>query len=66
MKKIKNFKLENYYGNDGSQNYLLFQRISNTFKAWKFKELSDESIKSPGKPDNSLAPKLKWILNLKK
>ena len=36
------------------------------FKAWKFKGLSDESIKSPGKPDNSLAPKLKWILNLKK
>lgn len=45
-----------YFGNDGSQNYLIFQRIADpfiiltgdteTFTAWKFGGLSNESISS--------------------
>ena len=68
MKKIKNFKFQRYFGNDGSQNYLLFQHISDTFKipavdtetviTWKSKGLSDKSIKSSITPGNSLVPKL--------
>ena len=54
---------------------MIIQPISKAFRiptgdietiiAWKFKELSDESIKPPTTPGNSLTPKLKCIHNLK-
>ena len=56
------FKDKNYFEEEGSQNYLVFQIMKTFFKKigdaesileWKFKGLSDESIKTP---NNSLAP----------
>ena len=52
-------------GGDGSQVYLIFQPVYNYFKfitntnyisSWKFKGLSDESIKPFLTSDNSLTP----------
>ena len=67
LKKLKTFDLsyfigKNYFENDGTQNYLVFQPIDNYLKfnpktgllsEWKSKGLSDKIIKPP---DTSLAP----------
>ena len=67
LKKVKTFDLsyfigKNYFGNDGTQNYLAFQSIDNYLKfnpktgllsQWKSKGLSNKIIKPP---DTSLAP----------
>ena len=67
LKKLKTFDLsyfigKNYFENDGTQNYLLFQPINNYLKfnsktdlllEWKSKGLSDKVIKPP---DTTLAP----------
>ena len=54
--------------NDGTENYLGFQRLHRYFNLiantkyiseWKSKGLSDESIKPPSTSDNSLSP-LSW------
>ena len=69
LKKLKAFdssyvKGKNYFvGDDDTQNYLVFQPMFKYFKkivsngrisAWKSKELSDESIKTPSISDNIL------------
>ena len=55
---------------DGSQNYLAFNHFIDILKrmlivmiilAWKFKGLSDKSIKPPAAFNNSLAPGLNHI-----
>ena len=61
------FRGKNYFvGDDGTQNYLVFQTMYKYFKKivdtegiseWKSKRLSDETIKSP---NDSLAPTLKY------
>ena len=67
LKKLKTFDLsyfigKNYFENDGTQNYLVFQPIDSYLKfnpkigllsEWKSKGLSDKIIKPP---DTSLAP----------
>ena len=67
LNKLKTFDssyfiVKNYFENDGTQNYLVFQPIDNylkvnpktgLFSEWKSKGLSDKIIKPP---DNSLAP----------
>ena len=67
LKKLKTFDLsyfigKNYFENDGTQNYLLFQPINNYLKfnsktdlllEWKSEGLSDKVIKPP---DTTLAP----------
>ena len=80
IKKFETFNVsyflgKSFFDNDGSQNYLIFQPIYNTFRmksgntetviAWKCKTLSDESSKPPTTTGNSLALKLKWIDDLK-
>ena len=67
------FNSRRYFCHDGLQNYLIFKPIFNTFAKqtddtetvieWKFEILSDESIKPPTAPGNSLAPKMKQIHN---
>ena len=56
---------KNYFEEDGSQNYLVFQPISRYFKiisntkfisSWKSKGLSDETIAPYATSDNSLTP----------
>ena len=63
---------KNYFGEDGTQNYLVFQPIFRYFKintainvadyvlSWKSKGLSDETIKPPSTSDNSLTPALSY------
>ena len=77
MKKLQTFELscfrgKNYFENDGTQNYLVFQprtkyfkKISNTdhVSEWKSKGLSDEIIKPPATSDNVLAPALNYVCN---
>ena len=62
------------FGDDGSQNYLVFQPLvkyftapttSDKILAWKSKGLSKEGIKPPAISDNSLAPRLTFVLNIK-
>ena len=57
----------NVFGDDGSQNCLMFQRLwkyfattANSFSVleWKSKGLLNEIIKPPTRSDNSLAPEL--------
>ena len=71
-KKLKTFNLscfrgKNYFGDDGSQNYLVFKPIMKYFKtfiknnltiisSWKSKGFSTEAIKHSAATDNSLAP----------
>ena len=54
---------------DGSQVYLIFQPLyryiktitnTNYILSWKYRGLSDESIKPPTTSDNSLTPKLSY------
>ena len=70
LKKLKTFDSSYFFGNDyfeedGTQNYLVFQPISRYFKItantksislWKSKGLSDEIITPYATSDNSLTP----------
>ena len=56
---------KNYFGEDGPQNYLVFQSIVRYFKvitntnyvsSWKSKGLSDKTMKPPTTSDNILTP----------
>ena len=76
LKKLKTFNLsyfigKNYFEEDGTQNYLVFQPIFSYFKinpvnnvnyalSWKSKRLSDETIKPPSASNNSLTPRLNY------
>ena len=74
MKKLKTFDsgyfiLKSYFGEDGTQNYLVFQPMYRYFKiitntdyisSWKSKGLSDEIFKPPRTSDNSLNPALNY------
>ena len=63
---------KNYFEEDGMQNYLVFQPIIRYFKVnminnvtnyvllWKFKGLSDNTIKPPAASDNSLTPTISY------
>ena len=64
------FQDKNHFGNDGSQNYLVFQPMCKYFKMIgnthcisksKYKGLSDEITEPPTTSDNSLAPTLSCI-----
>ena len=55
---------------DGTQNYLVFKPLYKCFTViantkyiseWKFKGLSDESIKPPATSDNSLSPLIDYL-----
>ena len=59
------FRGKNYFDEDGTQNYLVFQQIMRYFRiiantkyisSWKSKELSDETITPYATSDNSLTP----------
>ena len=72
MNKLKTFDSsyfigKSHFGEDGTQNYLVFQPINKYFKlitntdyvsSWKSKGLSSESIKPPRTSDNSLTQAL--------
>ena len=74
LNKLKTFDSsyfigKSHFGEDGTQNYLVFQPMYRYFKmitntdyisSWKFKGLSDESIKPPTTSDNSLNPALNF------
>ena len=58
-----------HFGEDGTQNYLIFQLMRRYFKmvtstdyisSWKSKGLSDESFKPPTTSDNNLNPALNY------
>ena len=64
------FRGKNYFEEDGTQNYLVFQPMNKYFKEsdntnqiseWKSKGLSDEIIKPPATSNNSLAPALNYV-----
>ena len=66
------FRGQSHFEDNGSQNYLVFQPMDRYFEnivniyhiaEWKFKGLSDESIKAPTTSDNSLAPGLNYVRN---
>ena len=63
-----------YFRGDGLNNYIIFPLLSNYFTTTaggkrtlvqKSKRISRESIKPPATSDNSLAPKLTFIQNVK-
>ena len=72
MSKLKTFDSsyfigKSHFGEDDTQNYLVFQPMYRYFKvitntdyisSWKSKGLSAESIKLPTTSDNSLTPAL--------
>ena len=74
MNKLKTFDSgyfigKSHFGEDGTQNYLVFQPMYRYFKvitntdyisSWKSKRLSAESIKPPTTSDNSLTPALNY------
>ena len=74
MNKLKTFDSsyfigKSHFGEDGTQNYLVFRPIIRYFKvitntdyisSWKSKGLSAESIKPPTTSDNSLTPALSY------
>ena len=74
LNKLKIFDSDYFIGKshfrkDGTQNYLVFQRMYRYFKmttntdyisSWKSKGLSAESIKPPTTSDNSFNPALKY------
>ena len=74
MNKLKSFDSSYFIGKshfeeDGTQNYLVFQRLNKYFKviastnyisSWQSKELSDETIKPPSTSDNSLNPTVNY------
>ena len=64
------FRGKNYFEDDGTQTYLVFQPMYKYFKkiadtdhisGWKSKVLSDESMNPPATSDNSLAPSWSYI-----
>ena len=78
LKKLKTFdssyfRRKNYFGDDGAQNYLVFQRMSKYFKkigntekisSWESKGMSDEIIiKPPSTSNNRLASLLDYFIN---
>ena len=78
IKKLQTFDSslfigQSYFGNDGSQNFLIIQQISksltkfagipDTSTEWKSKGLPNEKIKSLFTANHSLPPKLIWINN---
>ena len=72
MKKLKTFdssyfRGKNYFGEDGTQNYLVFQSFAKYFivitnteyiSAWKSKGLSNRSITPPTTSDHRLNPRV--------
>ena len=63
--------VKNYFEDDDTQNYLVFQSIykyfeitptTNIILSWKSKDLSDKTIKPPG-PHTVLAPELSYVGN---
>ena len=74
LNKLKTFDSdyfigESHFGEDATQNYLIFQPMYRYFKmitntvyisSWKSKGLSTESIKPPTRYDNSLTPALNY------
>ena len=74
LNKLKTFDSSDFIGKshfeeDGTQNYLVFQRLNKYFKvitnfdyvsSWYSKVLSAESIKTPTTSDNSLTPALRY------
>ena len=72
MKKLKTFdssyfRGKNYFGEDGTQNYLVFQSFAKYFivitnteyiSAWKSKGLSNRSITPPTTGDHRLNPRV--------
>ena len=74
MNKLKTFDSgyfigKSHFGEDSTQNYLVFQAVCKYFKmitntdyisSWKSKALSDESIKPPTPSDNILNPALNY------
>ena len=66
---------QSYFGNDGSQNVLIFQAIYKTFKMsacltktiveWESKWLSNENIEPSITVNHSFSPKLRWMNNSK-
>ena len=76
LNKLKTFDSsyyhgKNYFDEDDTQNYLVFQPINKNFKvstisatnyvlSWKSEGLSDESIKPPTTSDKSLTPELNY------
>ena len=63
---------QNHFEEDGTQNYLVFQPISRYIKvipntdyisSWKSKGLSAETIKPPGKSDNSLTRLIDYVVD---
>ena len=77
LNKLKTFDSSYFIGKshfeeDGAENYLVFQPINRYFKVIsntkysykrKSKGLSDETIKPPATPDNSLSPFIKYLGN---
>ena len=66
------FRGKSYFGDDGTQNYLVFQPMERYFKkigntesisSWESKGFSDEIIKPPTTSNNSLAPSLGYFIN---
>ena len=64
------FKDKNHFEEDGTQNCLVFEPIKRYFQviantkyilSWKFKELSDKTIKPPATSDNSLSPLIDYL-----
>ena len=73
LKKLKTFDIgKSHFQQDGTQNYLVFQRMYRYFKIivalvsgnyiyyWKSKTLSHEKINSIKTPDFGIAPKLNY------
>ena len=74
LNKLKNFDSgyffgKSHFGEDSTQNYLVFQPINKYFKlitntyyvpSWKSNALSSESVKPPTTFDNSLTPALNY------
>ena len=66
------FKGKNHFEEDGTQNYLVFQSLNKYLTllgstkyilSWKFKGLSNETIKPIPTPDNSLTPSIDFYTN---
>ena len=74
LKNLKTFDSsyfidKSHFEEDGTQNYLVFQRLNKYFKvivntdyvsSWKSKGLSSETIKPPTTSDNILTPALSY------
>ena len=65
-------QVKNHFEEDGTKNYLVFQPMHRYFRLiantkyiseWKCKRLSDETIKPPATPDNSLSPLIDYLGN---